>query len=96
VGQTVGGFTSTLAGTITTYIWSCNGSAVGGACAATYDSPPLPYSACIVGNPAADCNTNTYATQAACLIANPVGSGRTCYFNDIVSCNATRATQCPG
>ncbi|PJC56657.1 hypothetical protein CO024_01880 [Candidatus Gracilibacteria bacterium CG_4_9_14_0_2_um_filter_38_7] len=96
MGQTVGGFTSTLAGTITTYIWSCNGSAVGGACAATYDSPPLPYSACIFGNPAADCNTNTYATQAACLIANPVGSGRTCYFNDIVSCNATRATQCPG
>ncbi|MDD2916753.1 MAG: hypothetical protein PHH70_02820 [Candidatus Gracilibacteria bacterium] len=58
--------------------------------------PPNPYSACVVGNPTADCSTNTYATQAACLAANPGTSGRTCYLNNTTSCNATRATQCPG
>lgn len=36
--QTVGGFTGTTVGTLTTYNWSCNGSAVGGACAATFNS----------------------------------------------------------
>ena len=34
----VGGFTGTTVGTVTTYTWSCGGSAVGGACAATFNS----------------------------------------------------------
>ena len=34
----VGGFTGVTNGTITTYNWSCGGSAVGGACAATFNS----------------------------------------------------------
>ena len=65
-------------------------------CSASYTPPSVnPYSACVVGNPAADCSTNTYVDQAACLAANPAGSGRTCYQNDIAACNATRVTQCP-
>jgi uncharacterized repeat protein (TIGR01451 family) len=59
------------------------------------DTAANPYSACVPGNPNTDCATNTYATQAACLLANPGASGRTCYLNNIVSCNATRAAQCP-
>lgn len=58
-------------------------------------NPILPYSACVVGNPGTDCATNTYADQAACLLANPINSGRVCYNNDIPTCNANRATQCP-
>lgn len=36
--QIVGGFTGTTVGTLTNYTWSCNGSTVGGACAASYNS----------------------------------------------------------
>lgn len=36
--QVVGGFTGATVATTTTYNWSCNGSAVGGACAASYNS----------------------------------------------------------
>lgn len=39
-GQTVGGFTATTVGTTTSYAWSCNNSAVGGACSASYTCNP--------------------------------------------------------
>lgn len=38
VGQAVGGFASVAVGLTTNYTWSCNGSPVGGACAASYTS----------------------------------------------------------
>ncbi len=37
-GQTVNGFAATTAGTVTTYNWGCNGSAVGGLCTASYNT----------------------------------------------------------
>ncbi|MDP2103644.1 MAG: hypothetical protein Q8K26_01835, partial [Candidatus Gracilibacteria bacterium] len=36
VGQTVGDFTPTVAGSTTNYVWSCNGSPIGGSCSASY------------------------------------------------------------
>ncbi|MFZ4461471.1 MAG: hypothetical protein ACOYN2_02825 [Patescibacteria group bacterium] len=45
-GQTVGGFTATTVGATTNYTWSCNGSQVGGLCAASY-TPSAP--ACVIG-----------------------------------------------
>lgn len=38
VGQSVGGFTPTTVGNVTSHAWSCNGSSVGGACTASYSS----------------------------------------------------------
>jgi hypothetical protein len=35
-GQPVGGFTAVTTGNTTNYTWSCNGSPVGGACAASH------------------------------------------------------------
>ena len=71
----------------------------GSPCSATCTPAPViptPFYACVAGNPSADCSTNSYATQAACLLANPGASGRVCYASaDIASCNANRAVQCP-
>ena len=59
--QVVGGFTGTTIGTLTTYNWSCNGSAVGGACAASYNSAAV---ACVPG-------TTTGPQVAPLTIASP-------------------------
>lgn len=41
-GQIVWGFTSAVVGTTTNYTWSCNGSAVGGTCSASYTTSIVP------------------------------------------------------
>ncbi len=54
----------TTIGTITTYSWSCGGSAVGGACGATFNSAPV-LPACVPGP--------TTGPQAAALTASSAG-----------------------
>lgn len=60
-GSAVGGFTSTVAGTVTTYNWSCGGSAVGGLCAATFDTTSV---ACVP-------NTVSWVQTAPVTVTTP-------------------------
>lgn len=67
VGQTVGDFTALTFGTTTNYSWSCNGSAIGGACSASYNSVAI--------TPTCSNLTATPTTGATPLTVNFAGTG---------------------